>query len=52
MNFMKGYLTYALAAVIIAASVAGFVTKIVDLETALGMLWAGLAVFGIRRAVD
>lgn len=52
MNFMRGYLTYTLAIIMLVAAPVSFYLKVIDLETALGMVWAGLAVFGIRRAVD
>jgi len=51
MNFLKGKLTYGLAALAIAGAVAGFLIGAIDQETAIGMVWAGLAVFGIRRAI-
>lgn len=51
MNLMKGYLTYVLAALAVAGAAAGYLMGTLDSETALGMAWAGLAVFGIRRAL-
>ena len=52
MNFMKGYLTYVLAALMFISGVAGAVTGMIDTDTALTMIWAALAVFGIRRAIN
>lgn len=48
---MKGYLSYTLAAVAVAGAVAGWSLGIIDTETAVNMLWAGLALFGLRRAI-
>jgi hypothetical protein len=52
MNFMKGYLSYALAVLAIGGGIAGFFLGAIDWEQATAMVWAGLAVFGIRRAVN
>jgi len=51
-NFMKGYLTYVLAGLMVALGVLGFLTGMIDHEQALTMIWAGLAVFGLRRAIN
>jgi hypothetical protein len=48
---MQGYLSYTLAVVAILGAGAGFFLGIVDLPTATAMAWAGLSVFGLRRAV-
>lgn len=51
MNFGKGYLTYTLAVLAILGAGAGYYMGVLDPQTALGMVWAGLAVFGVRRAL-
>lgn len=48
---MKGYLSYTLSFLAIAGGVAGFLLNFIDQETALSMIWGGLAVFGLRRAI-
>lgn len=49
---MKGYLTYVLAALAILGAGAGYVLGTIDAPTALATVWAGLSLFGIRRAVS
>ena len=49
---MQGYLTYTLAALAIVGAGAGWFFGIVDAQTAIAMAWAGLSIFGIRRAVS
>lgn len=49
---MKGYLTYTLAALAIIGAGASYLLGFIDTQTALGVAWAGLSVFGIRRAVS
>jgi len=51
MNVYKGYLTYTLALLAVAWGVAGWVLNWVDQMTALEVIWLGLAVFGVRRAL-
>lgn len=51
-NLGKGYLSYTLAGLSIIGAIAGFLTGSLDAEHAIGMIWAGLALFGIRRAVS
>lgn len=51
MNIMKGKLSYTLAALAVIGGAAGYFIHIVDGATAVEMIWGGLAVFGIRRAV-
>lgn len=51
MNILKGYLTYILAALAILGGVAGYINGTVDTATATTIIWSGLVVFGIRRAV-
>lgn len=48
---MKGYLTYTLAGLAVIGAGAGYLLGIVDAGTALTMVWSGLAIFGIRRAI-
>lgn len=51
MSFLKGYLTYILAILAVLGGIAGYFLQIVDSETAMAMIWGGLAVFGLRRAI-
>lgn len=51
MMILKGYLSYALAALAILGAGAGYYMGVLDAQTAMAMAWAGLAVFGIRRAI-
>lgn len=51
MNILKGKLTYILAAIAVLGAGAGYVMGFMDTETAIAVVWAGLAVFGIRRAI-
>ncbi len=48
---MNGYLSYTLAALAALGGVAGYLLGIIDMNTALTMIWAGASVFGIRRAI-
>lgn len=41
-----------MAALAILGAGCGFLLGIVDAQTAMGMVWAGLAIFGLRRAVS
>lgn len=52
MNILKGKLSYTLAALAVLGGVAGYFLNFIDGQTAIGMIWGGLAVFGIRRAVN
>lgn len=47
----KGYLTYAMAFSAIVVGISGFVMGILDDKTAITVVWAGLSVFGLRRAI-
>ena len=48
----KGYLTYAMAVVAIVYGLYDLVVgKNLDQESALTVIWVGLTVFGIRRAM-
>ena len=49
---MKGKLTYAVAVLGILWGVSGFLMGWADQETAMAVVWASLAVFGIRRAIN
>lgn len=51
MNILKGKLSYILAALAVLGGIAGWYLNIIDNATALNMIWAGLAVFGLRRAI-
>ena len=52
MNFLKGYLTYLMAAVAVVFGIYCLITGtyLQNIE-AMGMIWAGLGLFGIRRAI-
>lgn len=52
MNLFKGKLTYAMAVVAIVWGVVGYLANWIDSDTAIKVLWGGLTVFGIRRAVN
>lgn len=51
MNILKGKFSYILSALAVLGAGAGYVMGFIDGETAIAVLWAGLAVFGIRRAM-
>lgn len=51
MNIAKGYLSYTLALLAILGGIAGWYMGTVDQGTALTMIWGGLAMFGLRRAI-
>jgi hypothetical protein len=48
---MNGYLSYTLAGLAVLGAGAGYLLGIIDAPTAMGMVWSGLALFGVRRAV-
>ena len=52
MNILKGKLTYILAGLAILGAIAGYLMGTLDQKTATEMIWAGLTVFGIRRAIQ
>lgn len=47
----KGKLTYGLSALAIAYGIFGFLGGYISESQALEIIWMGLAVFGIRRAI-
>ena len=51
-NIGKGYLSYTLAGLAVIGAIAGALMGYIAWDAALTMIWAGLAVFGIRRAVS
>lgn len=51
MNIGKGYLTYTLAALAVVGAISGYFLGFIEQEIAIQILWAGLAVFGLRRAI-
>ena len=51
MTLFKGKLTYTLAGLAIVLGVVGYITGKVDQGTALEFVWAGLSLFGLRRAI-
>ena len=50
-TIFKGRLTYAMALVAILWGAVGWYFQYTDQQTAMNAIWAGLAVFGIRRAI-
>ena len=50
-NLGKGKLTYALAGLGIVWSLFALLSGVVDQDQAVGVLWASLALFGVRRAL-
>lgn len=48
---MNGYLTYTMAGFAVVGAGAGYLLGIIDASQALAMAWAGLSLFGVRRAV-
>lgn len=51
MNLLKGKLSYLLAALAVLGGGAAYYMGTIDGATALTMVWAGLSVFGLRRAI-
>lgn len=51
MNLLKGKLTYLLAGLAVITGLLGLVFQTMDMETATAVIWSGLVVFGIRRAI-
>lgn len=49
---LKGKLSYILAAAAIVYGVVGVAMGWIDMQTAVPIIWSGLAVFGIRRAIE
>jgi len=52
LTLFKGKLTYTLAVLAILYAIVGYLLGWINNETALGIVWTGLAVFGIRRAIQ
>lgn len=48
---LRGNLTYILATLAILGAGAGYLMGIIETEQAVTMAWAGLAAFGLRRAI-
>lgn len=51
MNILKGKLSYLLALLAVIGAGAGYVLGLITAEQAVSMIWGGLALFGIRRAM-
>ena len=51
MELGKGYLSYTLAMITVLGGCTGYLMGTIDASVALTMIWAGLAVFGLRRAI-
>lgn len=49
---MNGYLSYTLAGLAILGGAAGYLMGYIAGDGAIAMIWGGLAVFGIRRAIN
>lgn len=49
---LKGKLTYILAALAVVYGAIGFFMGWIDASTAINIVWAGLATFGVRRAIS
>ena len=52
LNIGKGKLSYTLALIAIVWGIVGLMFGWVEVEIAIGIIYAGLAVFGIRRALS
>lgn len=52
MNLFKGKLSYFLAILAVLGGGAGWLLGFVDDKATLEMVWGGLALFGLRRAVN
>ena len=52
MNILKGKLTYLMALLAILWGVTGYLMNWVSGGTALQVIWGGLTVFGLRRAIN
>jgi len=50
-NLGKGKLSYILSAIAILWGIVGLIAGWIEAETAITVIYAGLAVFGIRRAI-
>lgn len=51
-NSYKGKLTYTMALVAIVWGVTGYLAGWIDAGTASKVIWGGLTIFGIRRAIN
>ena len=51
MNLGKGYLTYGMAVLAIVYGAGSLVLGFGDQDTSLVVLWSGLSLFGVRRAI-
>jgi len=51
LNLGKGKLSYALALIAVVWGIVGLIAGWNDVETNITVIYAGLAVFGIRRAI-
>jgi len=50
-NLGKGRLSYILAIGAVIYGIVGLIAGLIEPETAIGIIYTGLAVFGIRRAI-
>ena len=51
LNIGQGYLSYLLALIAIAWGIVGLVAQWIEPEVGIATIYAGLAIFGIRRAI-
>ena len=51
MGIGQGYLTYTMAAIAVIWGLIGWYMQWIEQTTALEIIWGGLTVFGIRRAI-
>ena len=49
---LKGKLSYTLAGLAVLGGAASYLLGYIEGDTAISMIWSGLAVFGIRRAIS
>lgn len=52
MTFLKGKFTYIMAGVAVLYGAYAYSSGMLDHETSLQIIWAGLTVFGVRRAIS
>jgi len=50
-NLGKGYLSYVLALIAVVWGIVGMIAGWIEVETGITVIYTGLAVFGIRRAI-
>jgi hypothetical protein len=48
---MNGYLTYTMAVFAIVGAASAYLLNLIDMQTAVALVWGGLSIFGLRRAI-